>query len=260
MKISVVIRSKNQQEALAFLLHNLTTRYADDIDEVIVLDNCSKDESEAVSKAHGARFVTIEKFSYGGSANIAAQVAKNEIIVIFSAHAYPVSHDFFKMIQQGFNANSNLAGLRCLHSTNDFSAYIKGIKSKEAPNRAGLIFSGSAFRKSVWELHKFREDVATFEDKEWSKRVLTKGYDIDFVPAIFHYNIQRTKKQLYFRFKNDVIGNYQLWHEEVKISAAIKGFFVTIAKIVSSALKDLWYAFKRVLFILKFNVNKPDKF
>jgi hypothetical protein len=31
----------------------------------------------------------------------------------------------------------------------------------------------------------FREDVATFEDKEWTVRVLKEGYAIDFVESIF---------------------------------------------------------------------------
>ena len=61
--ISVVIRNKNQDEALAFSLKNLTERYLDDISEIIVVDNLSTDSSEEVSKKYGARFETIENFS-----------------------------------------------------------------------------------------------------------------------------------------------------------------------------------------------------
>lgn len=258
--ISVVIRTKNQKEALSFLLGNLTTRYSQDIDEIIVIDNLSTDGSDVVCKTYGARIVTIENFSYGGSANIAASEAKNDIVVIFSAHSYPVSHDFFKQIKQGFEANGNLAGLRCLHSTNDYRGYITGIKAKENPNRAGLIFSGSAFRRSVWEEHSFREDVATFEDKEWSKRVLEAGYDIEFIPAIFHYEIRRSKKQEFFRFTNDMIGNYQLWHDDVSLLAASKGFVITIFRLKIAFIKDVWYALKRYVFTIKFVFAKPEKF
>jgi hypothetical protein len=34
----------------------------------------------------------------------------------------------------------------------------------------------------------FREDVATFEDKEWTVRVLKEGYAIDFVESILVMN------------------------------------------------------------------------
>ena len=125
--ISVVIRNKNQDKALTFLLKNLTERYLDDIGEILVIDNLSTDSSEAVSKEHNARFVTIKEFSYGGSANFAAEQTKFPIVVMFSAHSYPESHDFFKLIKQKFDENSNLAGLRCLHNINDYQNYINKI-------------------------------------------------------------------------------------------------------------------------------------
>lgn len=258
--ISVVIRNKNQAEALVFLLKNLTERYANDIAEIIVIDNLSTDDSEKITLQFGARFVSIEKFTYGGSANLAAKEANEPIVVIFSAHSYPVSHDFFKLIKEKFESNSNLAGLRCLHSTNDYRNYINNITAKADPNKSGLIFSGSAFRKAVWEKHPFRDDVATFEDKEWSKRILEKGHEIEFVPAIFHYQISRTPKQQFFRFKNDVIGNYQLWHQDVSFYQAFKGLLGSIWNSSKNFLTDLKYAFLRFWFLIKFIKNKPKQF
>jgi glycosyltransferase involved in cell wall biosynthesis len=257
--ISIVIRNKNQATALSFLLKNLTERYATDIAEIIVVDNLSTDESKAVAAAYNARFVTIDQFSYGGSANRAAQEANHPIVVIFSAHSYPVSHDFFKLIKEKFEGNSNLAGLRCLHSTNDYRNYINKIPAKSDPNRSGLIFSGSAFSKAVWEKHPFREDVATFEDKEWSKRVLGNGYEIEFVPAIFHYEIKRTSKQQFFRFKNDVVGNYQLWHQDISLFQAIKGLLGNLWNSNNNFLISIWYAILRFLYQIKFMFNKPNK-
>ncbi|NEW78271.1 MAG: glycosyltransferase [Gelidibacter sp.] len=258
--ISVVIRNKNQGEALSFLLKNLTERYSNDIAEIVVIDNLSTDDSKVITDRYGGRFVTIENFSYGGSANVAANEARHPIVVIFSAHSYPVSHDFFKLIQEKFEANHNLAGLRCLHSSNDYRNYINKISAKVDPNKSGLIFSGAAFNKKVWEKHSFSEDVATFEDKEWSKRVLNEGYEIEFVPSIFHYEIKRTKKQDFFRFKNDVIGNYQLWHQDIRLSNASKGFLMSIFRLVKIFFVDLWYIILRYFYLIKFIFNKPKKF
>lgn len=258
--ISVVIRNKNQATALSFLLKNLTERYAADIDEIIVIDNSSTDESEAIAILYGARFVTIEKFSYGGSANLAAKEASHSIVVIFSAHSYPVSYDFFQLIREKMEANSNLAGLRCLHSTNDYRNYINQVSAQIDPNKSGLIFSGSVFSKKVWEKHHFREDVATFEDKEWSKRVLENGYEIEFVPAIFHYEIKRTPKQQFFRFKNDVMGNYQLWHQDISLCQAIKGLVGCLWNSTKNFVVEVKYAVLRFLYLIKFVMNKPRKF
>ncbi|GAK93162.1 hypothetical protein JCM19298_1881 [Nonlabens ulvanivorans] len=258
--ISVVIRNKNQEVALEFLLKNLRERYNEDIAEIVVVDNLSTDRSEEITKKYNARFETIREFSYGGSANFAAQKATHDIVVIFSAHSYPVSHDFFKLIQQKFNENENLAGLRCLHNSNDYKNYINGIQAKDDPNKSGLIFSGSAFNRRVWKEHPFREDVATFEDKEWSKRVLELDYDIEFVPSIFNYHIHRTKAQLFFRFKNDIIGNYQLWHEDISFIAVSKGLVMNCYRAVKNMFVDIFYAFKRYFKVLSFLSNKPEKF
>jgi len=258
--ISVVIRNKNQEVALAFLLKNLRERYSGDIDEIVVVDNLSTDGSEKVAAAYNARFETIKEFSYGGSANFAAQKATHDIVVLFSAHSYPVSHDFFKLIKDKFQSNNNLAGLRCLHSPNDYRNYINNVSSQDDPNKSGLIFSGSAFAKAVWQKHPFNDNVSTFEDKEWSKRVLEAGYKIDFVSAIFSYEIKRTKAQEFFRFKNDIVGNYQLWHEEVSVFSAFKGLLATSWRLKRGFVLDLWYALKRFLYTIKFSFNKPEKF
>ncbi|MBW4360371.1 glycosyltransferase [Flavobacterium taihuense] len=259
--ISVVIRNKNQDDALTFLLKNLTERYSDDIEEIIVLDNLSTDQSQKRAEKYGAKFVSIANFSYGGSANRAASEASQPIVVIFSAHSYPVSHDFFKLILRKFEENFNLAGLRCLHSSNDFRGFINNVKSKDDPNKAGLIFSGSAFSKKVWEKHPFREDVATFEDKEWTKRVLKEGYDIEFVASIFHYEIKRTPRQNFFRFKNDVIGNYQLWHQDLSLLSVFKGFIKSICILLKNFFVGFWYVLLRFFFMIRFVFNdKPEKF
>jgi glycosyltransferase involved in cell wall biosynthesis len=259
-KVSVVIRNKNQSDALEFLLKNLEERYAEDIDEIIVIDNMSIDGSKEVVFNYGAKLIQLENFTYGGSANLAAESASNDIVVIFSSHAYPVSWDFFKQIKYRFKENANLAGLRCLHNRNDFKNYIENISSKSDPNGSGLIFCGSAFNKKVWQNYKFKDDIQTMEDKEWSLRVLKNGFSIEFSPSIFCYDISRNHKQNFFRYKNEVIGGYQLWHIDYDYTKVIKALFGSIIKIFKSLIVDLYYTFKRFFFLLKFLSNKPDKF
>jgi cellulose synthase/poly-beta-1,6-N-acetylglucosamine synthase-like glycosyltransferase len=258
--ISVVIRNKNQDVALEFLLSNLTRRYSNDISEIIVLDNLSTDKSEEITKKHNARFETIKEFSYGGSANLAAELSNHPYIVIFSAHSYPVSPDFFKVIKDKFIANSNLAGLRCLHTSNDYKNYILGIDAKQDPNKSGLIFSGSAFNREVWMKIPFNDNVPTFEDKDWTKKVLKAGYDIDFAPVIFNYDIKRNPAQEFFRFKRDVIGNYQIWHQEYSILSVFKGFIMSLYRSIKQLLIHSTYAFKRFIYLIGFKLKLPEKY
>lgn len=255
--ISVVIRNKNQAEALEFLLLNLTTRYINDIEEIIVIDNLSTDRSEEVCKKYHAKFEVIENFSYGGSANFAAAKASQPYVVIFSAHSYPVSPNFFTCIKSLFDSDNKLAGLRCLHSHNDFTNYILGISSKEDPNKSGLIFSGSAFRKSVWKENHFNDSVPTFEDKEWTLRLIEKGYKIEFAPVIFHYHIKRNREQAYFRFKKNIEGDYLIWQKGFTYKNAIFGLIGSIIRALSNFFMDLWYALKRFAYQIKFLLHPP---
>lgn len=258
--ISVVIRNKNEAAALEFLLHNLTTRYAADVEEIVVVDNLSTDASAVVCATYGAKFVTIERFSFGGSANLCAEVCQHPVVVIFSAHSYPVSPDFFKIIKERFLANPNLAGVRCLHQPNDYKNYIKGVSAAQDPNKSGLIFAGSAFSRDVWKKIPFREDVATFEDKEWTVRVLKAGYAIELAPAFFCYDVKRTPQQLFFRFKNDVVGNYQLWHQDVTFKNVINKTLGSMFTLFKSFFVEFYYIIKRGLYLLSFIFNKPNKF
>lgn len=259
-KISVVIRNKNQAVALEFLLKNLAERYIDDLDEIIVIDNDSIDDSRKIIEKYGAKWVPIKDFSYGGSANLAAESASNKIVVIFSAHSYPVSHDFFSQIKFRFDKNENLAGLRCLHNSVDYKNYINNVSSKKDPNVSGLIFCGSAFNKKVWEQHKFKADIQTMEDKEWTVRVMKSGFDIEFSPSIFCYDIKRNPQQNFFRFKNETIGGYQLWYKDHSLKSVFKDFVGSIINCIKIFSIDVIYAFRRFFFLLKFLSNKPEKF
>tara|TARA_B110000503_G_scaffold40107_1_gene65897 strand:+ start:257 stop:1045 length:789 start_codon:yes stop_codon:yes gene_type:complete len=258
-KVSVLIRNKNQESALSFLLRNLTERYDDDIDEIILLDNNSTDNSVKIAGNYNVKVVPIHKFGYGSSANTGAAIAKSRIVVIFSAHAYPISHDFFKQIIKRFEKNKNLAGLRCLHNRNDFKAYINKMTAKDDPRQAGLIFCGSAFNRDVWKNNRFKPDIITMEDKEWSIRVLNKGFEIDFVPSIFCYDISRSRSQEFFRFKSETYGSYDLWNTRFGIKNVLRGFVMKIILIFYKGYLDILYTMKMLLFQLKFLIEKRNE-
>ncbi|SFB21148.1 Glycosyltransferase, GT2 family [Flavobacterium swingsii] len=259
-KISVVIRNKNEAKSIEFLLTVLNKFYKNDIDEIIVIDNCSTDNSKEIAIQNSAKFITVEKFSYGSSANLAMEISKNEIVVLMSAHVFPVSHDFFKLILDKFKNSSNqLAGLRCLHYSSDYKLYLNGISVKENLNGCGLMFACSAINKNVWKDQKFLDNIITNEDKEWTKRVVNKGYDIQFVPSIFCYDIKRNSKQNFFRFKNETIIQYQLWGKSKTIKQIFQDFFLENMGLLKGWILNAFYSFRKMIFQIKFYLNKPRK-
>ncbi len=259
-KISVVIRNKNEAKSIEFLLNVLNKFYKKHIDEIIVIDNCSTDNSKEVVMMNSAKFITIKNFSYGSSANLAMEISENEIVVLMSAHVFPVSHDFFKLILDKFNNSSDeLAGLRCLHYSSDYRLYLNGISVKDDLNGCGLMFACSVVNKNVWKNLKFLDDIITNEDKEWTKRVVSSGYNIEFVPSIFCYDIKRNNKQNFFRYKNETIIQYQLWGKSKTIANIFKDFFIENIGLIKGWIINTVYSFKKVLFQLKFYHNKSRK-
>lgn len=255
--ISVVIRNKNEAKSLEFLLKVLNERYSNDITEIIVLDNCSTDNSKTIAAQYNARFVTIEKFSYGGSANKAAQLATQPVVVIFSAHSYPVSHDFFTLIKARFQGRNDLAGLRCIQNMNDYRNFVNNVSVYQDPNISGLHFAGSAFSREVWKLLPFNEALTTYEDKEWTIRALAAGYKIEMVSSVLFYSMKRSPSQHFFRYKNETIGNYQIWGEKYETGKSIRLFFTYLAGFTKTYFTDVYYTFRRLWFILHFIKRQP---
>ncbi|TFV97228.1 glycosyltransferase [Algoriphagus kandeliae] len=257
-KVSVVIRNKNQEKNLEFSLFNLSKRYSEDIDEIVVIDNDSTDNSRLIGEKYGVKWVNISDFGYGKSANLAAKSASHEIVVIFSAHAFPISHDFFKLIKNRFEENPKLAGVRCIHTERDYKMYINGVAPEDSPIDSALLFAGSAFSKKVWEKIPFKDSIVTFEDKEWSLRVLKEGYELDLVPAIFCYDLKRTPASYYFRFKTETQGNYDLWGTKIRFSEVAKKIVFGHLGLVKMFFVETYFMAKTNFFLIYFILFKQS--
>jgi len=79
MKISIVIRTFNEQRFLKYLLSGLQKQTIKDI-EVIVVDSGSTDQTVEIARGFGARIIEIkpEEFSFGRSLNRGIEAASNE--------------------------------------------------------------------------------------------------------------------------------------------------------------------------------------
>src|SRR4051812_9816594 len=93
--ISIIIRNRNEADYLAQVLRALSLQ-ARSAYEVIIVDNESSDDSIEVAKRAGARIISIGKreFSYGKALNLGVREASGEIIVLLSAHSYPLGACF----------------------------------------------------------------------------------------------------------------------------------------------------------------------
>jgi len=208
--ISVIIRNKNEAEVLESILTVLSTVYADDIDEIIVVDNNSTDKSVEVAKKYNCKIVNIKQFTYGKAINLGIEHAKNNLVLLLSSHAVPVGNSFFKNSILEFTHNPSLAGMRYINS---FTNYLRAEKNNFFVKDGlsyGLMAACAMVNKKVWNEFKFDEKLIASEDKEWSKRVINAGYKIKDFNETFFYHINRTEEGSLKRLKIETVAHYQL--------------------------------------------------
>lgn len=218
--ISIVIRNKNEGDVLESILNILHKVYAHDIDEIIVVDNNSTDHSIKVASRFNCKIINIDSFTYGKATNLGISKAKNNLVLLLSAHAVPIGNSFFKNSIQVFESNPSLAGIRYINSyANYLRAIENNFKVKEGLS-FGLMTACAMVNKKVWEEDKFDEDLVFSEDKEWSDRVIKSGYEIMDFNETFFYHIERNQKGILNRYQNETIAYHQL--HNLKYTSLVK--------------------------------------
>ncbi|MBF4465653.1 glycosyltransferase family 2 protein [Flavobacterium sp. LC2016-12] len=251
--ISIIIRNKNEATALESILNILRKIYNDDIDEIIVVDNKSTDESIIVAEKFKCKIITIENFTYGKAINLGIENAKNDLVLLLSSHAVPIGNSFFKNSIKPFISNPELAGLRYINS---YSNYLRAVQNDFLVNdglKFGLMAGCAMVNKKIWNKFKFDEKLVFSEDKEWSERVIKEGYQIMDFNETFFYHIKRDEEGSLNRWKNETIAHYQL--HKLKYPSKIKLTALFLFKIGFNLPKEylgkLKYELKLFLIKLK---------
>ena len=91
MNCSIVIRAYNEEKHIARLLEGIRLQTLKDV-EIILVDSGSTDSTVAIAESFGARIVRIasDEFTFGRSLNLGVQAATRDLVVIASAHVYPL--------------------------------------------------------------------------------------------------------------------------------------------------------------------------
>jgi glycosyltransferase involved in cell wall biosynthesis len=228
--ISIVIRNKNEADALNTILAILTERYLGEYNEIIIVDNASTDNSRMIASNYGCKVVTIDDFSYGRATNLGMEKASSDFVLLLSAHAIPIGKSFFSSAVALFNNNNNLAGVRFVNSIDNYKRAIENDFKVLEPLKYGLMTACSVVNKKVWLQYKFDEHLPFSEDKEWSERVCKNGFEIEDLDETFFYFIKRDMKSSVLRYKNETLSGCLLH----------KNTFPSSFRIILSFLKKIF--------------------
>jgi glycosyltransferase involved in cell wall biosynthesis len=189
MKCSIVIRAYNEEKHIGRLLEGIRQQTLKDV-EIILVDSGSTDGTVAVAESFEARIVRIPpaEFTFGRSLNLGVRAATRELVVIASAHVYPVYPDWLESLLLPFEDEKVALtyGKQRGPETAHFSeqqVYHQWYPDLSEPRQKTAFCNNAnaAIRKSLWEKNPYDETLTGLEDLAWAKWAKGQGYDIAYV-------------------------------------------------------------------------------
>jgi len=251
MNCSIVIRAYNEGKHIARLLEGIKQQTIKDV-EVILVDSGSTDGTVSVAESFGARIVHIrpEEFTFGRSLNYGIKAAKRELIVIASAHVYPVYPDWLETLlgplqddsvaltygkQRGYEGSK--------YSEHQIFHQWYPDVSKPKQETAFCNNANAAIRKSLWEKNNYDETLTGLEDLAWAKWAKEQGHAIAYVAEaeIIHVH-NETPHGVYNRYRREAMALRKIYPE------AHFNFYDFLRLTATNIFSDLWHAVReRVL-------------
>lgn len=255
--ISIVIRNKNESVKLERILSILTNQYKDDVDEIILIDNNSTDNSIEIAEKYECRIEGIKNFTYGKAINLGMSCARNQYVLLLSSHAVPIGQSFFKSALKAFERDNNIAGLRFVNSIKDYERALNNNFLIEKPLKNGLMAACAMVNKSIWQLYKFNEKLHFSEDKEWSDRVIKDGFKIIQIPETFFYFPTRNSTNKLSRIVNETTAHIILTKSNPPSVSKILMIFIyqLTFKNIKNSIKSIVYDYKLLKAKLKIRKN-----
>lgn len=218
-KVSVLIRTLNEQRWLEPLLQSLRNQTLPGI-EIVVVDSCSTDGTLETARRHADRVLEIDadSFSFGYALNVGAAACTADLIAIVSAHTLPMTDRWLEALSEPFGddpSRSTVALTYGMQRGNEVSKYAecRDLEQRFPPRsheqRDGDWFCNNAnslVRRDLWEIHRFDETLSGLEDIAWARYWTARGLAVKYVSdgGVYHIH-EETWPQVYNRFRREAI-------------------------------------------------------
>lgn len=211
---SIVVRAYNEEKHLERLLTGIE-RQVEVRAETILVDSGSTDQTVAVASRFPVTILSISPtdFTFGRSLNLGCSKARGEIIVLASAHVYPVYPDWLHRLIEPFQ-DSRVAltyGKQRGNSSTRFSEQqvFAKLYPDQPPSRPEHPFcnnANAALRRELWMRRPYDEELSGLEDLEWAMWAHGQGHQVTYVAEaeVVHVH-DETPRQVYNRYRREAI-------------------------------------------------------
>jgi rhamnosyltransferase len=248
MSVSIVIRACNEEKHIAQLLEGICQQSLKD-HEIILVDSGSTDHTLDIASRYPVHVVHIqpEEFTFGYSLNRGISQSSGDLIVIASAHVYPVYPDWLESLLAPF-ADPQIGltyGKQRGNALNKFSE--EQIFHHWYPDRSQhhqpypfCNNANAAVRRSLWESQHYDETLPGLEDLEWARRIMAQGYAISYVAEaeVVHVH-EELPSGVYNRYRREAMAFKRLFPQE---GYHLWDLFYNLSANIAS---DLWHAVRQ---------------
>ena len=254
MKLSIVIRTYNEEKYLAELLDAIRTQKTQGLEvETVIVDSGSTDATLDIAKQFSANIVHIRKedFTFGRSLNVGCDAAKGDVLVFISGHCIPTSENWlFELARPLVNGVASYSyGKQIGWRTSKYSEcqlfkkyYPDADKLQEKDffcNNAN-----SALLKEVWEDYKFDEELTGLEDMDLALRLIRHNHKIAYCAAGAVYHIhEETWSRVKTRYEREAIALQKIMPQvHVSLGDFLRYFISAVFFDFGAALQEKKFA------------------
>ena len=252
MNCSIIIRAYNEAAHLPRLLEGIIQQTVKDV-EVILVDSGSTDATASIAASFGAQIAKISsyEFTFGSSLNLGIQIAKHELIVIASAHIYPVYPDWLECLLRPFDEKrvAVVYGKQRGTSTSKFSEhqiFQQWFPEADVTRQPSPFCNNAnaAIRRSLWEQHPYDETLTGLEDVAWAKWAQSRGWVVAYAAkaeTIHAHN--ETPRGILNRYRREGMTFKRIFPE------SHFNIYDVVRLTSTNILSDLWHAAQQSLLL-----------
>jgi rhamnosyltransferase len=219
---SVVIRCYNEEHHIGRLLTGLL-KQTHAPQQIVIVDSGSTDATLSIASRFPVEVHSIEpdRFSFGRSLNIGCRAATGDVILIVSAHVYPIYDSWLIELTRPFTDplvalayGRQVGDDRTKYSERQIMARWFPMTSEADQDHPFCNNANAAIRRRVWEAQPYDEELTGLEDLDWAKRARDSGHRLAYVASapVVHAH-DESWSQLINRYRREAIAHRRIYSE-----------------------------------------------
>jgi rhamnosyltransferase len=220
--VSIVIRCFNEERMIGRLLSGIAAQRRKP-DQIVIVDSGSTDRTLEIARGHPVDVRTIDpaEFSFGRSLNRGIEAATGDLVVMASAHVYPVYDTWLEHLTAPFDDATvalaygrQVGGPTTPYSERQILATWFPAESQRRQTHPFSNNANAAIRRSEWEEAPYDEDLTGLEDLDWASKALERGSGIAYVAEapVVHLHDERFA-QTRNRYRREAIAHRRIFND-----------------------------------------------